>query len=105
MVGVIGIVLDDPLLVLLHHQIVQVVVKHLEIIQITADGAAVLELGCEPGVADGKLLDLLVLKQLPQLGVADGAGAAHARHQVVYEACSQQQEQRGPPAEFSLGSQ
>lgn len=101
-VGVIGIVPDDALVVLLLHQVVQIVVKHLKVIQVAADGAAVGQLGGEPGVADGELLHLFVQKQLPHLGIADGVLTAQARSQVIHQTHGQQHQQDGPQLNLLL---
>ena len=60
MVCVIVIGGDNTTVILLLHQLVEILIEQVEVVQVGGNGAAPLQLGRDPGVADGELLHLLL---------------------------------------------
>ena len=51
---------DNATVILLLHQLVEILIEQVEVVQVGGNGAAPLQLGRDPGVADGELLHLLL---------------------------------------------
>ena len=99
MVGVVVIVGDDAGGLLLLHQVIEIVIKGGEIVQVADHLAAVGELGGKAGVTDGELLHLLVQKILAQRGVADALTGAHGADEIQRGAHHGHQQQYGAEAD------
>ena len=95
--------LDDARLVLLHHQIVEILVKRLKAVQLAGGGGAVPQAGGEPLILDGEGLHLLLHEQRAQLAVRNVSGAAHVARQIPHEYHHKDhQQQAGRPESSSF---
>ena len=89
--GVVSVVVigsDDACIVLLHHQVVEIIVEEIEAIEVADGGTFVLQRGGEGMFNDGETLHLFLHEQLTHLTVGDAVAAAHIARE------GQQQHQR-----------
>ena len=85
--GSVGVVVggDDPLGVLLHHQVVEIIVKEVEVTQLAGSSGLILQRGGQPGAVDGEGLHFLLYEQLPHLAIRDIALTGHAAGQIQHQ--------------------
>ena len=100
-VGVVVVCLNDTCLVLLHHQVVQVVVKRLKAVQLTGGGGAVPQAGRQPLAVDNEGLHLLRCEHGAHLAVRDIAGAPHIAGQIPHKNHHEDHQQQSRDAKSS----